>query len=319
MMNYQEFRDEVKKNIGMYLNTSGMENAKVEIETVQKINKKLEGLKFVTENSKVCPIYYMDNLYKDYLSNGNFDLTMVELIEKLKFSEMERPDFDLDFNKIKDKVILELVNSENNKGLLEYIPHRNIADLSVIYRWIIDAKNYGITSAIVTNQVAEEINLSENDLFKSASENLKKTSPATIKSLEEVVMGIMNDQLEKNDQGIEIDDPDSIYVISNTRKQYGAAAILDTELMSNIAEQMDSNIYILPSSIHECLLVSDRFGEPEQLQQMVREVNSTEVDIKDKLSDNLYVFNKDTKKIEIAVDDKEQKQFIDMRRGIFRK
>ena len=309
MMNYQEFRDEVKKNIGMYLNTSGMENAKVEIETVQKVNKKLEGLKLVTENSKVCPIYYMDNLYKDYLSNGNFDLTMVELIEKLKFSEMERPDFDLDFNKIKDKVILELVNSENNKGLLE------IADLSVIYCWIIDANNYGITSAIVTNQVAEEINLSENDLFKSASENLKKTSPATIKSLEEVVMGIMNDQPEKNDQGIEIDDPDSIYVISNTRKQYGAAAILDTELMSNIAEQMDSNIYILPSSIHECLLVSDRFGEPEQLQQMVREVNSTEVDIKDKLSDNLYVFNKDTKKIEIAVDDKEQKQFIDMRRG----
>lgn len=315
MMNYQEFRDEVKKNIGMYLNTSGMENAKVEIETVQKINKKLEGLKFVTENSKVCPIYYMDNLYKDYLSNGNFDLTMVELIEKLKFSEMERPDFDLDFNKIKDKVILELVNSENNKGLLENIPHRNIADLSVIYRWIIDANNDGITSAIVTNQVAEEINLSENDLFKSASENLKKTSPATIKSSEEVVMGIMNDQPEKNDQGIEIDDPDSIYVISNTRKQYGAAAILDTELMSNIAEQIDSNIYILPSSIHECLLVSDRFGEPEQLQQMVREVNSTEVDIKDKLSDNLYVFNKDTKKIEIAVDDKEQKQFIDMRRG----
>ena len=47
----------------------------------------------------------------------------------------------------------------------------------------------------------------------------------------------------------------------------------------------------------------------------VREVNSTEVDIEDKLSDNLYVFNKDTKKIEIAVDDKEQKQFIDMRRG----
>ena len=315
MMNYQEFRDEVKKNIGMYLNTSGMENAKVEIETVQKVNKKLEGLKLVIENSKVCPIYYMDNLYKDYLSNGNFDLTMVELIEKLKFSEMEKPDFDLDFNKIKDKVILELVNSENNKGLLENIPHRNIADLSVIYCWIIDANNYGITSAIVTNQVAEEINLSENDLFKSASENLKKTSPATIKSLEEVVMGIMNDQPEKNDQGIEIDDPDSIYVISNTRKQYGAAAILDTELMSNIAEQMDSNIYILPSSIHECLLVSDRFGEPEQLQQMVREVNSTEVDIKDKLSDNLYVFNKDTKKIEIAVDDKEQKQFIDMRRG----
>lgn len=312
MMNYQEFRDEVKKNIGMYLNTSGMEDAKVEIETVQKVNKKLEGLKLVTENSKVCPIYYMDNLYKDYLSNGNFDLTMVELIEKLKFSEMERPDFDLDFNKIKDKVILELVNSENNKGLLEKIPHRNIADLSVIYHWIIDANNYGITSAIVTNQVAEEINLSENDLFKSASENLKKTSPATIKSLEEVLMGIMNDQPEKNDQGIEIDDPDSIYVISNTRKQYGAAAILDTELMSNIAEQMDSNIYILPSSIHECLLVSDRFGEPEQLQQWVREVNSTEVDIKDKLSDNLYVFNKDTKKIEIAVDDKEQKQFIDM-------
>ena len=299
MMNYQEFRDEVKKNIGMYLNTSGMENAKVEIETVQKVNKKLEGLKLVTENSKVCPIYYMDNLYKDYLSNGNFDLTMVELIEKLKFSEMERPDFDLDFNKIKDKVILELVNSENNKGLLENIPHRNIADLSVIYRWIIDANNYGITSAIVTNQVAEEINLSENDLFKSASENLKKTSPATIKSLEEAVMGIMNDQPEKNDQGIEIDDPDSIYVISNTRKRYGAAAILDTELMSNIAEQMDSNIYILPSSIHECLLVSDRFGEPEQLKQMVREVNSTEVDIKDKLSDNLYVFNKDTKKIEM--------------------
>lgn len=311
MMNYQEFRDEVKKNIGMYLNTSGMENAKVEIETVQKINKKLEGLKLVIENSKVCPIYYMDNLYKDYLSNGNFNLTMVELIEKLKFSEMERPDFDLDFNKIKDKVILELVNSENNKGLLENIPHRNIADLSVIYRWIIDANNYGITSAIVTNQVAEEINLSENDLFKSASENLKKTSPATIKSLEEVVMGIMNDQPEKNDQGIEIDDPDSIYVISNTRKRYGAAAILDTELMSNIAEQMDSNIYILPSSIHGCLLVSDRFGEPEQLQQMAREVNSTEVDIKDKLSDNLYVFDKDTKKIEIAVDDKEQKQFID--------
>lgn len=302
MMNYQEFRDEVKKNIGMYLNTSGMENAKVEIETVQKINKKLESLKLVTENSKVCPAYYMDNLYKDYLSNGNFDLTMVELIEKLKFSEMERPDFDLDFNKIKDKVILELVNSENNKGLLENIPHRNIADLSVIYRWIIDANNYGITSAIVTNQVAEEINLSENDLFKSASENLKKTSPATIKSLEEVVMGIMNDQPEKNDQEIEIDDPDSIYVISNTRKRYGAAAILDTELMSNIAEQMDSNIYILPSSIHECLLVSDRFGEPEQLQQMVREVNSTEVDIEDKLSDNLYVFNKDTKKIEIAVE-----------------
>ena len=97
-------------------------------------------------------------------------------------------------------------------------------------------------------------------------------------------------------------DERSMYVITNESKLYGAASILYEEPLHELAEKFGSDLYILPSSVHEVIAVSADMGSPDDLAEMVYEINMEQVDIDDRLSNQVYCYDKDLRTLRLATD-----------------
>ena len=95
---------------------------------------------------------------------------------------------------------------------------------------------------------------------------------------------------------------ETMWVISNDRRIDGAVSMLYEDKLHKLAENVESDLYILPSSVHEVIAVSVEMGEPEELAQMVAEVNMDQVDLEDRLSNQVYHYDKDLRRITLATD-----------------
>ena len=101
---------------------------------------------------------------------------------------------------------------------------------------------------------------------------------------------------------METQDERSMYVITNESKLFGAASMLYEEPLHELAEKIGSDLYILPSSIHEVIAVSADFGSPDEWAEMVYEINMDQVDINDRLSNQVYCYDKDLRTLRLATD-----------------
>ena len=164
-------------------------------------------------------------------------------------------------------------------------------DLAIIYRNILTVDKDGISSFIIRNEYAKSMNLTEEELFNLAYVNTKNILPIQVK---EITGFMLNNQAET----------ELMYVISNKVKINGAVNFLYIEeTLAKIAEKTNSNLYILPSSIHEVIVLKAEGKETEEdvkkLIRMVKKVNSEVVDKNKILSNSVYFYNKNTKSISI--------------------
>lgn len=191
------------------------------------------------------------------------------------------------------KAVPVLINTAANVEFLKSVPHREIMDLSVIYKIPITGSN-GFSGAVtVTNKMAKAEGATEEDLYKSALKNLRP-SLRTLSSVMAEMMSIMGGGMDASDDSM-LEIPD-IYVLSNEKNLQGASCILKEEVLKEMAEKYNSDLYILPSSIHEVLIVpadnkEDDMDQTSSLFNMVCEVNSGVVGIEEKLSDSLYRYS----------------------------
>ena len=212
----------------------------------------------------------------------------------------------LDISTARDNIIFQLVNTMQNEDMLKNLPHREFQDLSIIYRWVVDVEQKGLSSVVINNHVAESLGMGEEQLFKAAAENTRRILPPVVQSMNEV----MRDMLVADGMPEELADlmigeqePENImWVISNERKIEGAASMLYEDKLHKLAESVGTDLYILPSSVHEVIAVSVEMGEPEELAQMVSEINMDQVDISERLSNQVYHYDKDLRKITLATD-----------------
>ena len=92
-----------------------------------------------------------------------------------------------------------------------------------------------------------------------------------------------------------------MYVLTNRKRCNGAACVLYEQVLENFAKKINDNLYILPSSVHEVIMIPASFaGKASQLREMVEEINATQVEDEEVLSDSVYFFNRMTKKLELA-------------------
>lgn len=85
-----------------------------------------------------------------------------------------------------------------------------------------------------------------------------------------------------------------MFVISNEQGINGAAAVLDENLMAKVTEELGEDFYVLPSSIHECIVIPAENMDVNELKAMVQEVNDTQVMPQEKLSDQVYQYDQDS-------------------------
>jgi hypothetical protein len=309
-MNYDLFKDVVMEKILGYMSMD-YRSCKVEFHSISKVNQTLDGLNIVSTEErdlKMTPTIYINDMYEHYKKCNDLDKVLGDAagsIEKALEQLPNLPDIR-DFNKAKDNIIMQLINTEQNKKMLENLPHREIKDLSIIYRWSMDINEEGIASTMINSDLAKMLGMNEEELFLMAMTNTKRLLPPTVRPMKEVINDILrNNGMPEDNADMIIGDmaeDKDMYVISNERGINGAVSMLYEEVLQQLAGKLNSNLYILPSSIHEVIAISANMGEPNELANMVTEINTEQVSLDERLSNQVYHYDKDLRKISLATD-----------------
>ena len=307
MMDYEIFKEVVKGSFLSYMPESyqGME---VRVESVDKVNRKLDGLSLLANNGKtmISPTLYINDMYEKYLKTEDLQATLREAAEAMDevFKEATIP--PLDISTAKGNIIFQLVNTVQNEDMLKNKPHTEFHDLSVMYRWVVSVEEKQMSTIVINNSLAESLGMDEEQLFKAAAENTRRIMPPVVKSMNEVMRDIfVADGMPKElaDLMVGEQEPEmTMWIITNESKIDGAASMLYEDKLHNLAESVGTDLYILPSSVHEVIAVSVEMGEPEELAQMVSEVNMAQVELGERLSNQVYHYDKDLRKITLATD-----------------
>ncbi len=307
MMDYEIFRGVMKDKILDYL-PENYKNGRVEIHEVQKVNECMDALTVFPEGeSRIAPNIYLSVMYEDYKQHENIEKSLQDAAKVVEVAMKENKVSNIDVDKefTPDKVYMVLVNKEQNREMLAKVPHRDFQDLAVIYRWLVDKSSDGIMSTIITDGIAERIGMTEEQLFMHSVENTKELFPPKIQTMDEVIMEMMDmDREFAEAMGLMADrDPkETMWVLTNERGLNGAVSMLYEENLQKIANRVGTDMYILPSSTHETILVSVEMGDAQSLAEMVNEINMSQVELKDRLSNNVYHYDKDLRKVTLATD-----------------
>ena len=307
MMDYEVFKEVVKEKFLSYMPDSyqGME---IRVDSVEKINRKLDGLSLYLEGEKgmPSPTIYISDMYKEYLRTEDLQATIQNAAEAMDkvFRQASLP--PLDKSMAKDNIVFQLVNTVQNEELLKNMPHREFQDLSIIYRWVVSVDEKGISSTMINNNLAKELEMGEEQLFKAAAENTRRILPPVVKSMNEVMREMfLADGMPPSMADLmigEMPPEQTMWVISNECRINGAVSMLYEDKLHKLAEDVESDLYIMPSSVHEVIAVSVEMGEPEELAQMVAEINMDQVELGERLSNQVYHYDKDLRKITLATD-----------------
>ena len=159
-------------------------------------------------------------------------------------------------------------------------------------------------SAPINHELAKSEGLSEEQLFLLGKENTRILFPTTIRPMHTVIDELLGRKESKGGELFEFesDEEFQMYVVSNRSRFFGATAVLYEDGMQMLADRLDDNLYLIPSSIHEWIAVPENFTNLERLSEIVHEVNFSWVDEDERLSNEVYHYDKRTRQFTIATD-----------------
>lgn len=307
MMKYEIFREVVADTFQNYL-PEEYKNMEMKIVSVNKVNRMMDGINLIGNGEKaVSPTIYINDMYDHYTLCNDLQEAIQSGADRMVEAFKKCPEVPaIGFAEAKDNIVFQLVNTEQNREMLAEVPHREFQDLSIIYRWVVKVDAEGIQSTVVKNGLAEQFGVNEEQLFKLAAENTRRIFPPCIKSMNEVLL----EMFEKDGIPREIAEmmlgempaDRMMYVISNDRGINGAISMLYEDKLHSLAMELENDLYILPSSVHEVIAVSVDMGEPYELAQMVSEINMDQVELEERLSNQVYHYDKDLRKVSLATD-----------------
>lgn len=218
-----------------------------------------------------------------------------ELIEEKSFYNPYTNDgieiFDGKFNDIKSRIVCTCVNREYYKDILDKVPHIDILDISIVFE--IEGYQDGTLEmkGIIGKEMLDLLKVSTEEMFVIAMKNTRLLRQTKVTTLYNVVK-----DLSPKDADISVK---SVYYISNKRGIKGAITILYLEILMDLSNRLDSDLYLIPSSIHEFMVVSSSEYSVDDLRATLHEANKKVVIDKEFLSNNIYLFDKKSKNIRI--------------------
>ena len=293
-MNYKEFLAQVKEQISKQFEEP--ESYDITIRKVRKNNGViLDGLSIIGRNQNISPTIYLNSYYQEYLEGRNFDdilreISSVYISHLPEHFELEPEDFS-SYEYVKGAIFYRIVNYETNRKLLEDCPFYCIQDLAVTFRILVQQDEKGIATVMVTNAMMKLWGLTLEEMKELAIINTPVLFPMKVEPLSKILELCAN---------LESPESMSLYILTNTVGINGASCILYENALNNIANEWETDIYVLPSSVHEVLLLPDhKEFDKEELERIVQETNKTVVAEEEFLSDHVYYYKRETNEITI--------------------
>ena len=297
MTKKQEFYNNVANGVSEILGDEMV----VEIQEVTKVNLSLDGLTIRKRNESIAPTIYLNQYFNQFNDGRAMDDIVQDIIKVYENNQpknimdvFKTEDF-YDFDKMKEKIVLKVINTERNLDLLEQVPHLDMEGLGLSVVFYVSLMT-GEQSAgiLIKNEHLKLWEKTVSDLLTVAEVNTNRMHAFTIKSMNEVLSGMFGFE-----EDLIPEDVPALYVLTDENKTFGASQLFLKDKIREFAKQQDCDVYILPSSVHELLLLRADFPnvEPEYLKEMVCEVNATEVSNEDFLCDGAFKYELATDKI----------------------
>ena len=273
---------------------------RVELKEVRKINGViLHGLLILDRSNNVAPTIYLETFLEDYETGTTFAAVVRQLLDIYRRDALKDGidmDFFRTFDRVKDRICYRLIGRRGNEELLEDIPYIEFLDLAVCFYYAYRGNEMGEGMILIHNSHMELWQTCTAELFALAKTNTQRLFPWVCSSLRDVMQEIMEG--EESDENLFAEVP--MKVLSNVKRVHGAVCMLYPEVLSKLAREEGRNLYILPSSIHEVILLADTgAGSARELKKMIVEVNSTQVSPEEVLSDSLYYYDSAEKRVKI--------------------
>ena len=269
-------------------------NIRVCIHAVLKNNGTIrQGLMLKETGINISPTIYLEEYYQRLLNGDTVDEIaddILRIYRSVRFQHSLDADFIREYRQMKGRIVYRLINREANDKLLEDVPHKDYLDLAIVYYLMLDVTSYGMASMMIRKEHMKHWGVTVQEIHLNACRNTRRLLPDEFQTMSSMIESLTGtkERLEK----------DILYVLSNCLRSFGAAAILYERRLEDIGEYLGENYYILPSSVHEVIIIPEsEVPVRKHLQMMVSEVNETQVDREDVLSDHVYYYDRMLKKL----------------------
>lgn len=299
-MEYRRFMEQVTQRV----KARAGENARVDVNTIYKNNiRPMDGLTILRLDENVSPAIYLWDYYERYEQGVSMDQIAEEILEyhdKNQRGGRFDVSFYTDFEKVRGRIVFRLIHYGKNQELLREIPHRRFLDLAVIYYYKMESSFFGSASILVKNSHMGMWRTEEETLYRLARENTLRLLPWEFMDIVDLI-----GELAGTDRELGLYQEIPLFVLSNSEKNYGAALILYPHVLKAVGDQLGTDYFVLPSSIHECIIIPAVYGlEAKLLHEMVEEMNEEHVEPEEVLGASVYRYCRMTKELSMAYEDR---------------
>ncbi len=271
------------------------------VTSIKNNSTKFTGIMFRQKEKMTSPTVYIDDLYIDYrenrLSLAEITEEVIDRYEKTAGAVDDVCHLNVDYEKCKTMVVYRLVSRERNQEALKNMPYIPFLDLAITFHLVISVNDRYMQSLKIDKDIQEKWNVSVEQLFKMAKKNTEQLLPAEISELRQLVSAYADPEEVMTEKELTNEEKIDMIVVSNELGINGAAAVLYEGVIEKLAEKYKMDLYLLPSSIHEMIVVPayDR-ALYEPLGVMVKNINDHYVEKEEVLSDRVYIYQREEKK-----------------------
>ena len=200
----------------------------------------------------------------------------------------------LPWDEIKDSVAVRLVNRDKRSILMDQSISEEFLDLLAIPYAKIPNDLFGKNAYAM---IPKGYSVPEQDVLEQAKKNTAEKGFSFMSIFKRMAEVCGSDYDEKRD-------PKELFVLTNPDSHYGSSELIFPDVLKKVSDDFKSDLFILPSSIHEVLIRPIKIGESidiDYLRDTVQTINgSGAVEEYDILSDNIYYYDRDTGKLSIS-------------------
>lgn len=295
MITQKEFTKKLKETVNTLIGKS----YRVEVRLMEKINiGTVHTLVILDGDSNVSPSFYIEQLYSSYQQGEATVEEMAQIVVNAYYNASpsmrnEIATYLNDSEWIKERLFLQLINRSKNKKLLKDSIHIDFQELSLVVYIKISEDIKGVCKSRLTKTLCRHFEWNEKEILDYALENTSYLFPYRISPLSKLLQEITgNIDISIPDLSIEV--PEMI-ILTNDIGINGATAVFYPNVLKELAKKCGTSLFLLPSSIHEFLVLEDNgIYRPEELKEMVQEVNISAVSPEEVLSDNIYYYGRNS-------------------------
>lgn len=272
------------------------------------------------------PTIYINNYYKKDITESEGQKISDDLLREFQTAEFGK-DLDLSnfvfFEKAKERLAFKLIHAGKNKELLKTIPYKRFHDLAIVFYYTVNEEPFhGKATILVNNGHMERWGTKVEELMEVSFKNTPLLYPDMITNMADVMKEILSEGIRQDIEDARLGDNRELfdeswiddlidqmsantgkekipmYVLTNRKKLYGAACMLYPEVLKNFSERLGQDFYVLPSSVHEVILVPvNSEADQESLRGIVTDINRTQVAEEEILADSVYFYSRNLNKI----------------------